>query len=59
MRIAEIKNYINLPPEMDVASVVVKLSDELNVKTTEEERYTLYKYVADLGGTTGLVLGKF
>ena len=37
--------------------MVIKLSDELNLVFKEEPRYNLYEFVADIGGTAGVILG--
>lgn len=42
---------------MDIASLVVKLSDEVKVRYKEEHLYTTCEFIANLGGTAGVVLG--
>ena len=57
-RIQDIHQYLDIPDEIYIASMVIKLSDELNLVFKEEPRYNLYEFVADIGGTAGVILGQ-
>ena len=58
-RIEDIHGYLKIPPEIYIASMVIKLSDEVNVVFKEEPQYNIYEFIADMGGTAGVVLGIF
>ena len=58
-RIADIHDYLNIPPEIHIASMVVKLSDEMNKVFKEQPSYDGYEFLANIGGNAGLILGNF
>ena len=58
-RIDDIHAYLQIPKEIYIASMVVKLSDEVNVVFKEVSTYNIYEFVSDIGGTAGVILGAF
>ncbi|CAG5099439.1 Oidioi.mRNA.OKI2018_I69.XSR.g16526.t1.cds [Oikopleura dioica] len=56
-RSKDIHEYLNIPDDIYIASMVLKLSDEVSVVYKEQSTYDPSKFIADMGGTAGVVLG--
>jgi len=56
-RIDDIHNYLKIPKEIYIASMVVKLSDEVNVVFQEKAMIHFIEFISDVGGAAGVILG--
>jgi hypothetical protein len=56
-RTADIHEYLQIPPEIEIASMVVKLADEMKKVFKEESTYDAHAFLANIGGNSGLILG--
>ena len=53
----DVHRFLNISNDIEIASMVLKLSDEVKVIFQEQPKYSRSELLANMGGTAGLVLG--